>query len=83
MAETEEEQHGVSGVFACTGNVVVRHTMQKKKSGANMKTQSVWGRQSYQSRLVKWLTLENEKKTTVSQDWRHKKEKNIHIKVLV
>ena len=29
--------------------------------------------------LVKWLTLENEKKTTVSQDWRHKKE-NIHIR---
>ena len=23
----------------------------------------------------KWLTLANEKKTTVSQDWRHKKEK--------
>ena len=26
--------------------------------------------------LVKWLTLANEKKTTVSQDWRHKKEKS-------
>ena len=51
-----EEQHGVSGVFACTGNVVVRHTMQEK-NGANMKSQSVWGRQSYQSHLVKWLTF--------------------------
>ena len=29
----------------------------------------------YQSRLVKWLTLENEKKTAISQDWQHKKEK--------
>ena len=29
--------------------------------------------------LVKWLTLENEKKTAVSQDWRHKKD----IEVLV
>ena len=38
MAETEEEQHGISGVFTCTGNVVFRHTMQKK-SGANMKAQ--------------------------------------------
>ena len=33
------------------------------------------GRQSYRSRLIKWLTLENEKKTAVSQNWRHKKEK--------
>ena len=30
----------------------------------------------YKLRLVKiWLTLENEKKTAVSQEWRHKKEK--------
>ena len=28
--------------------------------------------------LGKWLTLENEKKTAVSQDWWHKKE-NLHI----
>ena len=33
------------------------------------------GRQRYKLRLVKWLTLENEKKTAVSQEWRHKKEK--------
>ena len=39
------------------------------------------GRHWYKLRLVKWLTLENEKKTAVSQDWRHKKE-NLHIKVL-
>ena len=26
--------------------------------------------------LGKWLTLENEKKTAVSQEWRHKKEKS-------
>ena len=34
------------------------------------------GRHRYKSRLVKWLTLENEKKTAVSQEWRHKKEKS-------
>ena len=28
--------------------------------------------QGYQSHLVKWLILENEKKTTVSQFWRKK-----------
>ena len=33
------------------------------------------GRHRYKLRLVKWLTLENEKKTAVSQEWRHKKEK--------
>ena len=33
------------------------------------------GRHRYKLRLVKWLTLENEKKTAVSQDWRRKKEK--------
>ena len=39
------------------------------------------GRHRYKSRLVKWLALENEKKTAISQDWRHKKE-NLHNKVL-
>ena len=34
------------------------------------------GRHRYKLRLVKWLTLENEKKTAVSQEWRHKKEKS-------
>ena len=29
----------------------------------------------YKSCLVKWLTLENVKKTAISQDWQHKKEK--------
>ena len=37
------------------------------------------GRHRYKLRLVKWLTLENEKKTVVSQDWRHKKEKPVKI----
>ena len=32
----------------------------------------------YKLRLVKLLTLENEKKIAVSQDWRHKKEKPSH-----
>ena len=36
---------------------------KKKKSGANLNIQSVQGYKSYRSRLVKWLTLENEKKT--------------------
>ena len=52
------------------------HTKQKmKKSAANLKTLSVRGHQSYRSCSVKWLTLENKKKTAISQDWRHKKEK--------
>ena len=34
------------------------------------------GRHMYKLRLVKWLTLEKEKKTAVSQEWRHKKEKS-------
>ena len=33
------------------------------------------GRHRYNLRLVKWLTLENSKKTAVSQDWWHKKKK--------
>ena len=39
------------------------------------RSQSVKDSQSYQSSLVKLLTLENEKITAVSQDWQHKKEK--------
>ena len=61
-------------------NVVFCLKMQPKKkgkSGANLNTQLVKGYQSYRSRLVKWLTLENEKKTAVSQDWW------LHVKVLV
>ena len=44
----------------------------EKKSGANLNSRSVNDSQSYQSHLVKWLILENEKKTTVSQFWRKK-----------
>ena len=34
------------------------------------------GRHRYKLRLLKWLTLEKEKKTAVSQEWRHKKKKS-------
>ena len=34
------------------------------------------GRHRYKLHLVKWLTLENEKKIAVSQEWRRKKEKS-------
>ena len=47
---------------------------KRKKSGANPNSWSVKDHQIYRSPLVKWLTLENEKKKAVSQDWRHKKE---------
>ena len=38
-------------------------------------SESICKSQNYRSRLVKWLLLANEKKTAVSQDWRHKTEK--------
>ena len=47
---------------------------KKKRSGANLKIRSVQDRQSYRSHLEKWLTYENEDKTTVSHNWQHKKE---------
>ena len=53
--------------------VCFNHSKQKGKNGANLKTQLVQVHQGYRI-LVKWLTLENEKKTAVSQDWRHKKD---------
>ena len=37
----------------------------RRKSVANLNSRSVKDSQSYQSLLVKWLILENEKKTTV------------------
>ena len=45
---------------------------QVKKGEAKLNSRSVKGRQRYRSLLVKWLTLENENKTAVSQDWWHK-----------
>ena len=54
------------------------HTKQKKKTSANLNSWSVKDCQSNQSCNVN--SLENEKKTAVSQDWRRK---NLHIKVLV
>ena len=72
--------------LACSIKIIFfnkcRLLYQAGKKNCNLKMILVRGRQSYRSRLIKWLTLENEKKTSVSQDWRHKKEK-LHIKVLV
>ena len=56
-------------------------TSRKKKSGANLNSRSVKNRQIYRSRLVEWLTLKNENKNDISQDWRHKKEKPFKSKL--
>ena len=44
----------------------------EKEVVPNLKPWSVKDCQSYRSPHVQWLTLENEKKTAVSQDWQNK-----------